>query len=197
MKAVKIMEYVVKNITNSFIKSNVIEQDDRDKFEYGLIILIEMILDVLGFLIISILFNCTLLMGAFLITFAVVRANAGGRHSKTFIRCFLVSSSVALISVAYVNFVETNLYIYIALLVMSTIIIIRFAPVDSLEKPLSAKLRRICKIRSIVIICIFDIIIAFIFLLDKQSNWINISIIAVVWQSISMLPIFNKQRGGV
>lgn len=160
--------------------------------------MIELILDILGFLLISLLFKCTLLMAVFLTIFAIIRANSGGYHAKTAGRCFIIITAMALISIWFANNVAINPLTYIVILAISSFIILAFSPIDSFEKPLNFKMKNKCKRITVLNILALDIFIAImIFVLNKQSNWINIIILAIFWQSISMLPNLIKGKGEI
>lgn len=188
------MEYIVKKITNSFMSSKTINSDNRDVFEFGLIIALQVLFSTIGLVIIGFLLGYVIETIIFLITFSAIRVNAGGRHAKTVIRCFAISTTILVTSLYCVNFLSFHRYLYFLMLLFSNVIIVLYSPVDSSEKPLSDKLKVLCRKRSLITISIIDCIILVCMSLNINNIYINISIFSMFMQCILMLPILNNGR---
>lgn len=189
------MEYIVKKITDSFISNNTIDCDNKEIFEFGLIVALQTFFSTIGLMIIGILLGYAIETIIFIVTFSVIRANAGGHHAKTSIRCFAISITFLVSCLYCVNFLNLNIYLYFLLLILSNLIVILYSPVDSIEKPLSNELKLRCRRRSIITMGIIDIILFISIFINLNHIYINICIFSMFIQCVLMLPILNNERG--
>lgn len=170
-------------------------ESEKEKLNYGVILFIELVLDIIGFLIIGTAFNCLGLMAIFLATFAWVRAHAGGYHAKTFLSCLLSISAMALVAVAITRTWTGFDVLYIEMNGLAAVGIILMAPLGSAEKPIGKKLRQKCKLKTIVYTLVAFAVSLILYKLQwyKQSHMISL---AIVCQMLTMVPIYIKLKGG-
>lgn len=189
------MDNMINSLTKLALKNNLIDSSTEVKFRYGMLVAIEIILDIIGFIILGLIFNCILELSVFLITFALVRANAGGWHAKSSLICFISISIVALLSV----YLTINIYfspiVYIMLLLLSILFITLYAPVDTPNKPMSKEFKKVCRNRTLTTITITGILVLLLnFFAIVEGHLVNIAILALFTQSISMLPLINQNK---
>lgn len=125
-----------------------------------------------------------------------LRRLSGGAHFNTPLKCLLSGAlTYALIGVLTIKIVDHNLinsYITTALLVITLIIVLILAPVESEGKPIhSMSLRRKLKVASS-----FFVLMVFFIPYFTANSMVNISaVLGVLSQSITLLPMFNKKGG--
>ena len=189
------MNYISKKITNFAINKDIISMCDKDVFQYGLILIIEIIVDFIGYVLIGLAFNCLLEMAVFLSVFAILRANAGGYHAKSAISCFVTSVTFCLLSIYLTKVYPSNNLIFCIIGLISFIIIYLYAPVDSKAKRLSDYRKKICRRSSfITIILLYIILLYFRFIFINEQYFTSISMLAILVQCLSMLPILNTKK---
>ena len=126
----------------------------------------------------------------------LLRRVSGGAHFNTPLRCLTMGSiSYALIGVLtkkLVNYDLTNQPILIIILLVSFLLIAFLAPVDSESKPIhSSSLKVKLKISSMLFVIVSFLIISFI-----DNKLVSVSaVLGVFYQSITLLPIFNRKGG--
>lgn len=121
------------------------------------------------------------------IGFLLFRTFAGGLHFKKRILCFMVTASVVLFGglIIYMfNLPTTACYI---LLSIDLILVAAFAPQATKNNPITPKFKMIRKIESIVLICLFMLILVF-----SHGIWGRGLTVGASLASITILPIFMK-----
>lgn len=137
----------------------------------------------------------------FSITASILRKYSGGVHASSPMRCTIIGAVSSGFCGIFVNriFYKSNISIVIAFcifsMIASLIIMIRNAPVDSLEKPIDEPSKIIFKRKSIILIMIINIlIIIIIFINTKYYRDIYIKsiesiAIGILWQSFTLTKI--------
>lgn len=124
-----------------------------------------------------------------------LRKVSGGAHFDSPLKCLAFGSSVycciGVLANQLVDYNLTNKYVLILSLFVSLLLVAFLAPVDSEAKPIhSSSLKFKLKISSIVFVIISFLVISFV-----DNKLISVSVVlGVVYQSLTLLPIFNKER---
>lgn len=188
------MQVVIKKITNYMIAEKIIQDNKKEIFEYGLLITIELILNIIGIIIIAVLFDCIYEIVLFSIGLNSIRIYAGGYHAKRASTCFILSALVNLISFNIARRYPLVDLVFVIMLTIASVIIGWYAPVDCENKRLSHDLKNKCKIRSILVVLVYSfLLLYFKYVIKIDQYWCDILLYALLAESISMLPIFNKR----
>lgn len=157
------------------------------------------LLSVLGFLLLIVLgysFNALTPIVIAAIFGGILRRVSGGAHFNTPLKCMafgsIVYCSIGVLSKKLIDYDLTNKYILILSLLFSFFLVAFLAPVDSEEKPIhSSSLKLKLKILSMVFVVISFLLISFV-----NNKLIIVSVVlGVVYQSLTLLPIFNRKGG--
>lgn len=143
---------IVKKISRYFCKNNIIDKEDIEIYEYGLVILISTVLETISVILISIFLDKLLATVIFLISFIALRVFAGGYHAKTSGRCYLTLLSVYAIYLVSLFFPLPFTAVSVAFSVITEIIVLLFAPVDNENKRLSREDAKRCRLISILVV---------------------------------------------
>ena len=192
---IRLIQALAKKIGQHFFKDQLKNEYEQAKFEYGLLLFIEILLDIIGFVILGLLFDCLDLLVVYLTTFGIVRMNAGGYHAKTFIGCFLSISGLALVSVEMMSLYSGHHFIYLILGVLSGALIMIMAPLDTESKPLSDKRKQKCKVKTIYFTLATIMISIILYVLGYSEGFIMMSL-ALLGQMLTMIPLFYKYKKG-
>lgn len=194
-----LVEKVANNIGRK--TRNILEFDDdtEEVVIYGAINLIQTSLSFLFTIIIGFIFGVVYESLVFTVTVSVLKKYSGGPHASSPGRCLFIGS---IISISFSLLISKILYkqniwsITIAgilCIIIVTYIIIKKAPVDSENKPITSnKMKQRLKRNSIVIIIIYSIVMAILLLIFKLSpSIIYIKIfeciaLGLLWQGITL-----------
>lgn len=138
-------------VSDRLLRMGVINEQDYEIYQYGLEHLFTSILDLLT------LFAIGLIMGMiwqgiiFVLSFMLFRKYAGGYHTHTPLRCYLLTNIVILGVLSVMKYIEISIYIYLGLYIVSSIIIFIFSPVEAINKKLDEVEKIIYRKKTIII----------------------------------------------
>lgn len=157
-----------KRIASFFVHSRVIESENEQVYEYGLELLISTLLNGVIALVLA-LFSRTLWQCiCFLVVFIFLRKSAGGFHVKTHLGCCSILAAVLGIFIVFIKFVHIEEYpiVSLAAVVFSIIMILRFAPLEHENKPITEKGKTRLRKNSIVLALISSVSVMVLFIFD-------------------------------
>ena len=191
-----IMNKIIGLMINRWIKNNVIDEDERELYEYGLIITIEYTLNLMTTILIAHYTDewwaCLFLYGSFM----KLRSFSGGVHAKTFLRCYIYSSLVILVSLLLIKYNLISIWIYRLGALIGGIYLIYTNPVPSENKPLDEDEIECFtkKEKNIIYIMMLISIIAIFAGFDKIEKGIDSTfIIAAISVVISKIMEYSKR----
>lgn len=128
----------------------VINKDDIDLLSYSFFLFFSYVIYAFICLSCGLIFHCILESIIFYLFFSLLRMFTGGFHASSEIKCFLISSIMIFISTYSITVLSDNRFnsIFYALLSLSFIIILIFAPIDNDTKKLIKQIEKnIAKLR--------------------------------------------------
>ena len=148
-------------IINRLICKNYIQENVRESYQYGMLVLVMNLIPILIILGISIIVNKLIFGFLFLISFVPIRVNIGGYHCKKTQNC-IISFVLIYISILYLSY--SMFYNLIKILGVICIISIFFLTpitydvIDNIDKNKKKKKKRLYKYMIIIIlfICLFS-----------------------------------------
>lgn len=168
---------LTNQITQSLLKKNIISNEEKELYDYGLF----MIISYLVFFLISILFGIVLNISfssiLFYISFCLVRNFAGGIHANTEIKCDIITTISILISEILIKvFIDYNLVmIALIMLIISLLCLFVIKPVATSQKEIN-KQETLRFHKKVIVFTFLILIISVIsFVLDIYSITISLS----------------------
>lgn len=197
------MSLIEKIATNIGKKTKHILNFDDDTEEvvvYGAINLIQTSLNFLVAIIVGFIFGVVYESLIFTITISTLKKYSGGPHASSPGRCLfignIISISFSLLTskILYKQSIWSITIAGVLCIIISTCIIIRKAPVDSKNKPITSdKMKQRLKRNAIVTILIYSIVMAILVLIFNLSpSIIYIKIfeciaLGLLWQGITLI----------
>lgn len=185
-------------ISNKLVDKQIINEDDTDVYTYGFEIVISSLLILLGIISLGTIFHCLLKVIVFMVFFCSLRIQAGGYHAKTHLKCFsyfTLSCFLAILVTQILLDYDKNYIVIILILIESCIIVVTYAPVDTINKPLSNSEKVNYKRNSVITVIIQSIIILTLStLVSSLQSYCMVAAIAIFIESVTLLPLINKQR---
>jgi accessory gene regulator B len=129
------MDALIARIVNYFVRSEVIDRDDAEIYEYGLYFIISDIIDF------SLTFLAAFLINAFpqtilyYVAFIGLRRCAGGYHASTRMRCFVISMITWLVSMMLIRLTASSTTLSVVFALISCVIIWLYSPVENSNNP--------------------------------------------------------------
>lgn len=146
-------------------ENNILEREKQELYTYALEIILQSILHFSTAIIIGCIFGMALESFLMFLSFSLVRRFAGGLHAKTPLRCYFTSIA-AISSMLFLIWIftkwENDIAYYITLSVSNLTIWIA-SPIESSNKPLSYKEKKVFKGVSIALSSIITVLAVMIY----------------------------------
>ena len=181
-----INEKVNKLFMDFFRKNLDKTETELEILQYGIEIIIINFYKLIILFVTSYFLNVfTYTLVAFIV-FGVLRSFANGVHSDSSLKCIIVNYIVFLGNVFLSLSFKINTNLIIILFLISLILVVRYSPADTAERPLvSKKLRKASKLKSIIVVLIF----CFMCLLLPNSIYKNIITYSILEESFLITPL--------
>lgn len=151
---------VAEDIVLILIKNEIVEDENRDIYAYGLEALLLNSLNIITALLISIFSGTIAHFIVFIMIFVPTRMFVGGYHAKTSESCYMKTTIIyafTVLSVKLLPELYTNIFAIISLIILASLMMI-FAPVENKNNPLSTSEKKRNKKISIVLTVIDSLI---------------------------------------
>lgn len=187
------LERLSEKFAGKLIKAGIISETESDVYIYGFFQTIMMLLNVMTTLLLGILFK--LLVPCILLNLAYIpiRTNAGGHHASSPFKCYINSAIIIAILLSIIKWVAIPALINIAILFVSSVIILILAPVETENNPLDEDEKRVYKKRTIVILGI-EIIVFIISLILNQKLIAEIIVLGLFTECLMLIIGYVKNH---
>jgi len=161
----------MEGIADVLIEKGISKSVDKAVVVYGLSVGVELICNIITTLCLGFLFGLILESVVFLISFSFIRTYVGGYHCQKAINCYLMSNGIVGLILAIIKLMPNKeiIPVYIVLLIISIIIILKFAPVETITKTLDEKEQRHYYKKTVLHLGIECGVISILFLLGAHS----------------------------
>lgn len=180
---------LAKNIALFFSQNGIIQNEDKDIYEYGLELVLSSAINIVGIFVmmfISKLYIETLL---YFIGFSFLRVTAGGYHAKTHFRCLLMSLGFYQLSMLLI-FIHIPFWVFIVFVLIMLVTVTALSPVEDENKPLDNNERNILKRKSIILAFLIAIISIVLYRFNaKYAACIALGFLSVVFSLLLAVTI--------
>lgn len=185
-------EAMTDKLVNQMIKLQVIDDDEKEIYRFGIESLLLKILHYSSYLLIAAFSNEVVRFLIFFLTFLVLRKSAGGYHAKSKAGCYCISCFTvlsAIISMKILSNYENNLEVLapvFLLTILCDVIIVRFAPLGNRNRELEEAETRYFRKRTRMVLCGENILV-FLFVFLKLEGYAIGIVLAILCQAVLLL----------
>jgi len=183
-------------LVNTLKENNLVQDKDYDWYVYGTELLVITIIKYLGLFILSYILGLVREAFIFIVAFSTLRNQAGGVHSDSFLRCLVITNIITIISISIVKHVIID-HLYISLpilLLLSIIIVFKYAPIDTPNRRLDEKDRKKYRKRSRLIIIVGGLIIlTYSFVIKDSLLYATIAAIGFFSEAVTLIPLVSRK----
>lgn len=180
--------YFSNLLANKWLKEGLISKEEFPIYTYGIEIIMSSIVGaLLVFVVGSVLFD-PILPICFLAVFIPLRCYCGGFHASTYLRCNSLMVVIFVITALLSEYFPPDKeYLFIGI-ILSSILLVIFAPVDNEKKRLTPKEKKKCKLISTILTIFIHLICLCLFYIGNMQ----FSIVFYSLLSVIVLLIFGK-----
>lgn len=192
----------MRTISRKFIsllcENNMIEREKQELYAYAMEILLSSILHFLTTVVIGLLFDMVIESLLLFIAFSVIRRFAGGFHASTHLRCYFTSIAAIIIMLFFISVVTKwgNDIAFYVILIISDLTIWFASPIESQNKPLSYKEKKVYKAVSIalssVITALAVMVYEFVAVNYGVSLCFGLTLVAIVLYTSLLHDLLSK-----
>lgn len=182
--------HLIEKVSNKLVESEIITEEDKEIYSYGLYQGVMLILNVISILVVGVAFGMIAESIIFFTAYFVLRPYAGGYHASTQLRCYLISMLLYVLSLGFIKLIPSNVIIYIFLWVVTSSIIVYLAPVEHVNKPLDEREQVVYKRKTRNIIIIFTLLNVLLLYFQKY-NIVNCFI--TVNSAVTVMLLLGKK----
>lgn len=188
-KKFDLYDYLTQKVVNYFKKYMTFEELEEEKLYLGVLNVIVNFIKTSIILILAACFSIVKEVLLMILVFALLRLYAAGLHAKKSISCTL-TALIAFVGGAYLtlNF-PINFRGAFLICVILSLLILKYAPADTENRPIIGPQHRKKLKRNAFIIAVVILVINLIL---KNVTFINLTMLAMLYQVISILPITYK-----
>lgn len=185
------MKRIAKVLTDYVIQKGMIKEEDRELYEYGFTMTIEVGLFVLSCLFVSLYLHMLMEGILFFLIFAPLRSYAGGLHLDKFHSCFVLSCltfSGILLIVRYIHI--PMLFSFIVLFILEAAVYALY-PVENINREVDSEENRFFK-KKLKIFLAVDLLLAVICAVLKKECYVFL--ISMTFFMIVVTMILGKYK---
>lgn len=164
------IEKLSEKFARKLINAELILEEDAEIYSYGFFQFCMMLLNIVTTVFLSIIFQLLVPCIVLNMVFIPLRMNAGGHHADSPLKCYINSTIMIASLLAIIKWITVYPVISVIMVLISCIVNIAFAPVESENNPLDETEKSIYRKRTILILIIE--IIAFLISLFIFDKWV-------------------------
>lgn len=179
------MEKIAKRLAAYVIQKGTIEENEREIYEYGFSIAMEMLLCVLVCFSISMILHTFVEGILFFVIFIPLRSYAGGLHLSNYWSCFSLSCLAFFIIMMLGKYLEFPIYIALMVFFLLEMVVYKLYPVENVNRVVDADEDKQFKKR-LKQFLIMDGVLAIIFAVVGWSKYLQTFMFTLVMIAITM-----------
>lgn len=181
---------LAERITQQLENDNIISLEKRELYKYGFqqgfILALNFLTSIAIGIIFGMFFECILLLAAYM----PLRSYAGGHHSDSSEKCYIVSSLIMVIWICLLKFEILPISCCVIMLLISACICFTFVPVESGNKPLDEREQNVYRQKSLIILAVEICLWIFMSLILRKYE----AIIPIVLITEAIMLILGKAK---
>ncbi|MBQ9833570.1 MAG: accessory gene regulator B family protein [Bacilli bacterium] len=182
-------EQIINNTINLINRNKVCSDTDLKIYRYGMECIYTLITKTLVVFLISIIIGTTKEFLLLLIFYALLRSYAFGIHASSNIACWISTITIYIGGSIFIKYLTIPKSILAITWMVTAIFFILWAPADTPKRPiLKVKKRRKLKIKSLIVIAIYYLLIYFI----NNQTILNALFLSMVLEGSCICPLLYK-----
>lgn len=143
------MNTISNQLTNWLVRTQVITEEERELYQYGIFQIVVNMLDIFSIFLIAMLFHKVWATFFYTICFCILRKYAGGYHAKSVGGCYLMTVGFTTIMLLIIRYYKFSLIGIVVIWFLSGISIFLLVPVQNRNKELDEVEQQVYRKRAI------------------------------------------------
>ena len=174
------MRKVAKLLTDYVIKKSMVDEADREVYEYGFVITLEVGLFLVASLFIALKLDMVLEGIFFFVIFSPLRSYAGGLHLEKFWICFVLSCLTYITTLLVVKNLCSHEFVSLIVLFALEVFVYVLYPVENRNREINEEENKCFKIKLMKYLCLDFFIGIVCTIFEKDSYFLELNIIFLI-----------------
>ena len=179
------LDVLSNEISDQLITNNIINEKDKEIYVFGIYQLIGFVFNIISSVAIFLILGKLREGLVFSFSYFILRSYAGGFHSKSTFKCYIISIFLICGAVVFMNTVYNSVFLWGIYLIINLLIYL-CSPIDTENKRLDDIERKVYGFKTKKIL--FVLLVLNVCLAILHYSWINVSIItAVLFEGVMLI----------
>ena len=187
------MEYCAKAVTAWLVRWDAIDSDDSELYEYAIYSILFTFSPLLFAIVVGFFLGRPKECMVIILPFLFIRKFSGGFHAKKAWICFVCSSVLLVLCTVISSCIKSSPILWMVT-IAAMISLMLCSPIDSENRRLSEEEKKCCKIATIIIVFFFGILDFVLYLCQKETYAVCISI-GIILTAGLQIPCMLKKAG--
>lgn len=159
-----------QRFADKLVDFGIISESDIEIYVFGFYQIVMLLLNVVTTLILGVAFRLIVPCIILNIAYIVIRISAGGYHADSPVKCYIYSTLMIAVLLSVIKWINISNTVLASMLVISGIVIVILAPVETENNPLDEIEKKVYRKRSLIVLSLE--ILACIFLQIISKKWV-------------------------
>lgn len=159
-----------QRFADKLVGFGIISESDIEIYVFGFYQIVMLLLNVVTTLILGVAFRLIVPCIILNIAYIVIRISAGGYHADSPVKCYIYSTLMIAVLLSVIKWIHISNTVLASMLVISGIVIVILAPVETENNPLDEIEKKVYRKRSLIVLSLE--ILACIFLQIISKKWV-------------------------
>lgn len=174
-----------QRFADKLVGFGIISESDIEIYVFGFYQIVMLLLNVVTTLILGVAFRLIVPCIILNIAYIVIRISAGGYHADSPVKCYIYSTLMIAVLLSVIKWIHIPNTVLASMLVISGIVIVIFAPVETKNNPLDEIEKKVYRKRSLIVLSLE--ILACIFLQIISKEWVVQTVVLGLFAECIML----------
>lgn len=174
-----------QRFADKLVGFGIISESDIEIYVFGFYQIVMLLLNVVTTLILGVAFRLIVPCIILNIAYIVIRISAGGYHADSPVKCYIYSTLMIAVLLSVIKWIHISNTVLASMLVISGIVIVILAPVETENNPLDEIEKKVYRKRSLIVLSLE--ILACIFLQIISKKWVVQTVVLGLFAECIML----------
>lgn len=174
-----------QRFADKLVAFGIISESDIEIYVFGFYQIVMLLLNVVTTLILGVAFRLIVPCIILNIAYIFIRISAGGYHADTSVKCYIYSTLMIAVLLSVIKWIHIINAVLASMLILSVIVIIIFAPVETENNPLDEVEKKVYRKRSLIVLSI-EILICLLLEINSKK-WVVQTVVLGLFAECIML----------
>lgn len=175
-----------QRFADKLVDFGIVSESDIEIYVFGFYQIVMLLLNVVTTLILGVAFQLIVPCIILNIAYIFIRISAGGYHADTPVKCYIYSTLMIAVLLSVIKWIHIINAVLASMLIISVIVIIIFAPVETENNPLDEVEKKVYRKRSLIVLSI-EILICLLLEINSKKWAVQTVVLGLFAECIMLI----------